>query len=184
MGSLPSQQRRLVHLCHGHNCAIVGGKAKCWGFNSNGRLGNGSNTESNIPVEVTGLTSQVTAISAGNAHTCAIHSEHAAKCWGDNDFGQLGNDSTTNSDVPVEVDGLGSGVTAISAGNAHTCAIHSGAAKCWGFGGNGQLGDGSSDNRMTACAEVDGLGSDVTAISTGTFIHLCHSQWCRQVLGA
>ena len=51
-------------------------------------------------------------------------------------------DSTDDRMMPVDVSTLGSGVTAISAGSVHTCAIHSGAAKCWGFGGDGRLGVG------------------------------------------
>ena len=84
------------------------------------------------PVQVTGLASDVTAISAGDKHTCALHNG-AAKCWGFNDNGRLGNGSSTAlSNIAVQVTDLGSGGTAISAGNAHTCAIHNDIAKCWG----------------------------------------------------
>ncbi len=103
-------------------------------------------------MQVQGLSSGVTAISVGHRHVCVIHNG-AAKCWGDNSFGQLGNDSTTNSSVPVQVKGLTSAVTAISAGGAHTCAIHVGypmfpsfRGKCWGLNATGQLGDGTTTN--------------------------------------
>ena len=153
-----------------HTCAIHSGAAKCWGFGDNGRLGNGSATQSTTPVQVTDLGSGVTVISAGNAHTCAVHSG-AAKCWGFGDNGRLGNDSATQSNTPVQVTDLGSGVTAISAGSAHTCAVHSGAAKCWGSGNDGRLGNGS-ETESTTPVQVTGLTSQVTAISAGS-THTC-----------
>ena len=153
-----------------HTCAIVDGAAKCWGLNYYGELGDGSTADKYTPTQVTGLTSNVTAISAGRYHTCAIVGG-AAKCWGDGESYQLGNSSDDACNTPVQVTGLTSNVTAISAGGEHTCAIVGGAAKCWGSNGDRQLGDGTTISR-DAPVTVSGLTSNVTAISAGRY-HTC-----------
>ena len=156
-----------------HACAVVsGGGVKCWGNNALGQLGDGTTTASSKPVDVTGLTSGVTAIAAGNGYSCALAAGSVVKCWGDNTSGQLGNGATTASSKPVDVTGLASGVTAIAAGNGFTCALAAGgAAKCWGNNASGQLGDGTTTNR-SAPVDVSGLASGVTAISAGSD-HTC-----------
>ena len=100
-------------------------------------MGNGTYKISSAPVQVSGLTSGVIAISVGRRHTCAIHNG-GAKCWGYNYLGQLGDGETgaftfpRSSAVPIPVSGLLNGVTAISAGYDHSCAIVNGATiRCW-----------------------------------------------------
>ncbi len=111
------------------------------------------------------------AISAGEEHACAVLSTGAAKCWGLNGSGRLGDGSKADRDIPVAVSTLGSGVSAISAGSEHTCAIHKGVAKCWGFNIYGQLGDDSISDSNSPKNVAD-LGSGVTAISAGNS-HTC-----------
>ena len=89
-----------------HTCALVNGGVQCWGDNNDGQLGNNSLTNSLVPVPVTGLTSGVQAIAAGRYHTCALLVNGGIQCWGYNNDGQLGNNSTANSLVPVQVSGL------------------------------------------------------------------------------
>src|SRR5512133_1330155 len=80
--------------------------------------------------------------------------------------GQLGNDSTTNSAVPVAVSGVARGVTASAAGSQHTWALVNGGVRCWGHGTQGQLGDGNAINSLVP-VQVTGLTSGVSAIAAG-----------------
>lgn len=157
----------------GHTCALVGaGSVKCWGFNSNGQLGDNSNSNRLMPVDVSGLASGVAEIAVGPLHTCARTTGGAVKCWGTNAAGQLGDGSTTDRRVPVDVSGLGSGVIAIAAGGNHTCALlETGAVRCWGANASGQLGDGSTAQRLTP-TDVSGLDGGVAAIAAGAN-HTC-----------
>ena len=103
---------------------------------------------------MTVLTSGVTAISSGAAHTCALLVTHIVKCWGFNAEGQLGDGSQLDSHLPVIVHNL-SEVQSIAAGAAHTCAVLAGGSlKCWGSNFYGQLGIPDIQNSLTP-AEVN-----------------------------
>lgn len=162
-----------VSVGHTHSCAVTtSGGLKCWGFNGNGRLGDGTTTTRLTPVDVSGLTSGVASVSVGNDHTCAVTTTGGAKCWGYNGDRTLGDGTTTDRWTPVDVTGLTSGVAAIAAGEFHTCALTTtGGARCWGDNASGQVGDGSGLNRSTS-VNVTGLTSGVAAITTDSS-HTC-----------
>jgi hypothetical protein len=134
-----------------HVCALTtAGGVVCWGDNTDGALGDGTTTTRTVPVQVSGLSSGVIAIAAGGTsgvdwgQTCALTTGGGVLCWGANDFGQVGNNSLTNSLTPVPVSGASSGIVSISAGE-HTCALTTaGRVVCWGPNYDGQLGNGST----------------------------------------
>ncbi len=170
----------VVALASGwsHDCVVTSaGGAKCWGVNSYGQLGDGSTTHSlSNPVDVTGLTAGVAAVAAGPSHTCALTGAGGVKCWGANFFGQLGNNSSTDSQVPVDVIGLSSSVVAIASTANGNCVVTSaGGVKCWGNNGSGQLGNNSvSYYGSTIPVDVVGLSSGVVALAAAPDgIHNC-----------
>jgi alpha-tubulin suppressor-like RCC1 family protein len=151
-----------------HTCTLIGsGEVKCWGNNEFGQLGNGTNNKSNTPVDVVGLGSEISTLTGGGVHTCVLTSSGGIKCWGENEYGQLGDGTNTDSNTPVEVIGLDSGATAVATGIHHTCALTSnGGVKCWGWNTSGQIGDGTNINRNIP-TNVIGLESGIAAVSAG-----------------
>ena len=141
--------------------------AYAWGDNTYGQLGNGTNTSSTTPVQVTGLTSGVTAVAGGSAHALAIQNG-AVKAWGNNGNGQLGNSAYGSSTTPVQVMGLTSGVTAIAAGQEHSLAVQGGNVYAWGGNGDGQLGNGTTDSSATSL-EIDPSDlKNITAVAAAS----------------
>ncbi|MEP7121711.1 MAG: hypothetical protein ABJE95_12405 [Byssovorax sp.] len=111
-------------------------------------------------------------IGAGNQHTCAVAATGAVKCWGNNQYGQLGNNTKTGSPVPVDVVGLDSGVLSLSASYDRTCIVNSaGGVKCWGANANGELGNDTFGDSAVP-VDVVGLSGGVLAVSAG-YTHTC-----------
>jgi hypothetical protein len=140
-------------------CAIVeSGAVKCSQWDSD-------RDQYSTAVAVPGLTGTTQIIATGGGGYCALLAGGTVKCWGPNNYGQLGDGTTTDSATPVAVSGL-SGATGIVSGGSSTCALLAGGtAKCWGANSDGELGDGTTTDRSTPVA-VSGL-SGATAISVG-----------------
>ena len=161
---------------YANSCALMSyGGVKCWGDNWTGQLGSGTWVNTSPAVNVKGLTSGVTAITSGIMHSCALLSSGSVKCWGANNYGQLGDGTTSNRNEPAQVSGLTSGVVSISGGYEHTCAVlTNGEAKCWGRNGYGELGDGTTTNRnVPTSVKVDGQPISGIASISGGLRHTC-----------
>jgi len=168
-----TKKASVMSAGYAHSCLVTSkGRAQCWGYNSNGQIGNGTTTNAPAPVTVPGLAKGVKSISPGYYSTCALTTKGGVKCWGYNAYGQLGDNSTTSSSIPVGVYGLGKGVKAISTGYLHACALTTkGGVKCWGSNNYGALGDNSTTDSPKPVG-VYGLTRGVKAISTG-YAHTC-----------
>lgn len=146
-----------------HTCAVTySGAAKCWGWNDSGQLGDGTTISRSVAVDVIGLNSGVTAIAAGDSHTCALMDNGTVECWGAEET--LGGETSSSSTVPISIPGL-QDVAAISAGNGYTCALtHTGSVKCWG--------NYMPPSPGITPTIISGLESNVAQISAGDY-HAC-----------
>ena len=110
---------------------------------------------------------EVIAVTAGEAHTCAILEDGKVKCWGGNDeWGQLGDEAKDDKLIPTPVQGL-TGAIAVTAGERYTCALlEGGTVKCWGANGYGQLGDGTVGNFKSTPTSVKDLTGAI-AVTAG-----------------
>ena len=184
-----------VSAGNSHSLALKrDGTVYAWGSNNNGQLGAGDdvpvggNSFSGVPIQVKGLNGEgvltnVVAISAGDGYSLALKENGTVYAWGSNSRGQLGNNSTENSDVPVQVSGLEGNeiladIVSVSAGDGHSLAVkQDGTVYVWGSNNNGQLGVGNdvpvnSFGYSSVVVQVKGLNgerflTDIISVSAG-----------------
>ena len=155
-----------------HTCALLpNGTVQCWGQNDQGQLGNGTTDpapptvapRNATPVAVSGINNAI-AVSAGGWHTCALLQDGTVRCWGRNDFGQIGDGSQTArpptpnfNPTPVTVRGITTAV-ALKSGIFHACVLlRDGRMQCWGWNDFQQLGDPASINYSSVPVTVPGI---------------------------
>lgn len=131
-----------------HTCVRkTNGTVWCWGDNAFGQLGDGSSTASAAPVPVTALGASVVEVSAGASHTCARKQDGTLWCWGDNNFGQLGDGTYDKKTSPAQVTSLGTTVAEAEPGYGTSCARKAdGTVWCWGL--SSALGDGTPGSEV------------------------------------
>jgi alpha-tubulin suppressor-like RCC1 family protein len=172
--SIPNQQ--ILGIGASNSCAIdSAGAAWCWGENSYGELGNGTTSNSSVPVQngLKGINSASGAVVAAIALTsnsaCGVVSTGALYCWGNNEAGQVGAGNTTNLLYlsPSLVIGFGGGIGAVTAGDNFSCALTmAGTVICWGDNTYGQTGNAGSSKYLTPVL-VTGLSSSAIGIAAG-----------------
>jgi alpha-tubulin suppressor-like RCC1 family protein len=183
---VPRADATALSTGDGFTCVIVGdGSLRCWGQNVNGQLAQGNTNdigddpgESTVRVDL-GSGRTAVAVTAGNAHACAILDTGELRCWGNNGFGSLGQGNTNQigdepGETTVHVDlGVGRTAVAVDAGDYHTCAIlDTGDVRCWGRNASGQLSQGNindiGDNLGETTVPVNlGAGRTAVAVSAG-----------------
>lgn len=166
-----------------HTCALTAtGAGYCWGRGEYGQLG-ATPPHASCSIEAENYACRLAPVAvqgglafaqvdAGSTHTCALTSAGSAYCWGRNNAGQLGDNSTTNrfddqKSAPAAVAG-GLVFTSLSAASLHACGLTAaGTAYCWGANSAGQLGDGTTTNRPVPVAVTGGLS--FAKITTGGY---------------
>ena len=167
----------------GHSLARASdGTVYAWGRGVYGQLGNGTTTDSNVPVAVKTVgtpmaAKTITQISAGAGHSLALASDGTVYAWGQNTYGQLGNNVTTNSSSPVAVQTTGTpmagkSIVNIAAGGYHSIALaDDGTVYAWGYNPTGQLGNGATvDSRTPVAVKATGTpmaGKNIIKIAAG-----------------
>lgn len=142
-------------------CAVLEhGQVFCWGDNTEGQVGDGTNAYAPLPKRVVGL-SDAKSVTVGRNFGCALRAGGTISCWGHNSSGELGDGSNISSATPVQVSGI-STATSVVAGDYHVCALlASGAVRCWGLNAYLPLGSEAvvSSNIPLDIAGVSGAKS-------------------------
>ena len=170
---VPGLTANVVKIAAGGDstCALTAaGAVKCWGRNSLGQVGDGTTTMALLPTDVIGLSSGMADVATSGARSCALTVSGAAKCWGWNVRGQLGDGAFVDAHAPVDVVPGAAAFTGIVAGGTETCALGAdGRVWCWGDQQNPGVPVTADQARPRA---FDALGSGVAALAAGNG-HMC-----------
>jgi alpha-tubulin suppressor-like RCC1 family protein len=174
-GDLGTGFPKIIAITAGaaHSLALASdGTIWVWGYNDDGQFGNGTETDSHTPIQVTGLTG-VVAVAAGNSYSLIVKSDGTVWAFGYDQFGEMGNGShggvstmgSTSVESPVQVTGL-TGVKAVAAGIGCFALKSDGTIWAWGYNLRGELGDGTTIEKDTP-VQVSGIAGAV-AVAAGT----------------
>lgn len=164
---------RQISAANNHSCLInSAGAAQCWGYSMNGETGQTSTASRSSPTTVVNLSSGVSRISSGGLFNCAVLETGGVKCWGYNQYGELGIGTQSTKELAnVYVSGISSGAENVSSGQYYSCAeMTGGSLKCWGNGGTGVFATGSTGTSSTPVTATQLSG--YSAISFGG-AHAC-----------
>jgi alpha-tubulin suppressor-like RCC1 family protein len=159
-----------------HTCGLTGaGKAYCWGDNLNGQVGDGTTETLRTEPVAVATNLSFTTITAGAVHSCALISDGAGYCWGENSSAELGEGTATTTAQPTPTAMIGSlrfASLSVGSWNHHTCGLTAGgAAYCWGYNLYGQVGDGTGTTPLGTATAVSGDFA-FASIATAS-VHTC-----------
>jgi alpha-tubulin suppressor-like RCC1 family protein len=163
---------RNVFAAGRYSCgATTGFVGKCWGRNDDGQLGDGTTIRRLKPTTVAGgLTFRQVSVGLKAPTSCGLTTDDLAYCWGNNQFGDIGDGTLNYESHPVPVSG-GLHFRNLSPGGGHTCGVTTGhVAYCWGDNEQTELGDGTDSDRLTPTPVTGGLSFRVVAVG---FFHTC-----------
>ena len=152
---------KSLSLGHQHSSALTStGRVFMWGYNYYGQLGDGTDINRSVPTEITSRFSlaagdKIISVSLRSSHSSALSSTGRVFMWGNNSFGGLGLENTTDRNIPTEITSRfslieGDKIIAISLGSGYSSSLSStGRVFMWGWNANGRLGDGTTTDRNT-----------------------------------
>src|SRR3989339_1963267 len=171
-----SSAYKSVSAGYQQTCGIRANDSRvlCWGYDNHGQLGDGQTANNGNP-NITTDSSIYSSVSAGYYHTCGIRTNDSrVLCWGEGDYGQLGDSSTSaHNTLNPNLTTDSSVYTSIDAGGFHTCGIRQNDSRilCWGWGLYGTLGDGQTSNKGNPNVTTD--SSAYSSINSGGGYHTC-----------
>jgi len=179
VGNLPAAKTLAAGSYH--TCSVAQNDTVwCWGWNTDGQLGDGTKTNKTSPVQATGLVG-ATLVKAGAGFSCALVSGGGLWCWGSNYYGQLADGTGVSHYAPAAAPGV-SGLVSLGLGDYHGCAADSnGATWCWGNGSYGQLGNGAFSvwqSKPLVLSDFSGALAVAAGGSTSCALLPGNNLWC------
>ena len=163
-----------------HLCALLrDGSVRCWGYNADGQLGDGTQVARAQPVRVPKL-GRVTQLALGVSHSCALLADGGVRCWGANEGGQLGDRTTTGRLLPTPIPEF-AGIAQLSASGSAVCArLANGTARCWGWNTHGKLGDGTTRSHAIPMSvhDLEGIREIILGSGHGCALRPDRTVWC------
>jgi alpha-tubulin suppressor-like RCC1 family protein len=162
--------------CGGYHTACIktDGTLWLWGNNSfGGQLGDNTIVDKSSPIQTVAAGTNWKQVAAGGAHTAAIKTDGTLWVWGNNDYGQLGNNTITPKSSPIQTVAGGTNWKQVSGGNVHAAAIKTdGTLWLWGDNTYATLGNNNTTNQSSPVQTVAG-GTNWKQLACGTYVTAC-----------
>ena len=173
----------VTHLSanHFHTCVVLApnGAVHCWGWNNKYQCGYGDDVDK-LSVPSTAVTTGALEVGTGYWHTCILTTAYNVKCWGNDQYGQIGIGGSASTQIGAPASNAVTGVSNLVVGVFHNCYVKGTAARCWGSSQYGELGYGSMSNPVFTPGSVGDLnfnGATPAVVAAGIDSHSCECAW-------